>query len=209
MQFKKNLSRGKEESALQKIEKMHPHKMLLYFSMLASFLIFFFMILAYTVSMPDYEESSFDYFPKSFILSTIILILSSVSLSKALPAFKNDKVKTLERSLGITLMFGLLYALFQYIGWVQLTEAGIYFDGSPSGSYLYVISGLHLIHLFGGMVALTYMYLKSLKASKDPVKSLILITNPYQKLRLEILTTYWHFMDAIWMGLFIYFLFTF
>lgn len=166
------------------------------------------MIIAYSVNIPDYDHNKI-FIPKAFMISSIIIAISSFSISKALPAFKNDKVKVLERSLGMTLLLGLLFSLFQYIGWVQLTESGIYLNGTPAGSYLYVISGLHVIHLIAGMLALLYMYLKSLKARKDAVKSLILVTNPFQKMRLEMLTVYWHFMDALWLLMFLYFVLTF
>lgn len=205
MQFKKNIKNEKKQSALNKIENLHPHKVILYFSMVASSIIFFFLVVAYSISMPDYENTEL-FIPKSFIISSFLIAVSSFSISKALPAYNEDKIKVLERSLGITLLLGLLFALFQYIGWVQLTESGVYLNGSPSESYLYVISGLHVIHLIAGMVALLYMYLKSLKARKDPVKSLILVTNPFQKMRLEMLTVYWHFMDALWLILFLYFI---
>jgi cytochrome c oxidase subunit III len=209
MQYKKNIKTEEKETTFKRIEKMHPHKMLLYFSIMASCLIFFFMVAAYSLTQPIMSGMEDFTFPKAFMVSTVIILLSSFTISKAVPAFKEDNMRKLERSLGITLLLGLLFATSQYLGWLELTRSGIYLSGEPAGSYLYVISGLHIIHLSFGMLFLTFLYLKALKSLKDPVKNLIMVTNPFQKMRLEILSTYWHAMGTIWVVLFFYFLFTF
>lgn len=210
MQYhRKGLKTGERESTFQKIEKLHPHKMLLYLGIFGSSLVFIFMLTAYSISRP--ENSIFTGFdlPKAFILSTIILLFSSFSISGIVQAYKDDRLKSMRNALGITLCLGLAFSVCQYIGWVTLTRSGIYFSEEISGSFLYVISVLHILHLTFGMAFLSSLFYKSIITANDPVKALIMVTNPYQKIRLEMLTIYWHFMDALWLALFLYFLFTF
>ncbi|MFZ6664370.1 cytochrome c oxidase subunit 3 [Peijinzhouia sedimentorum] len=196
-------------SRWQKVEKMHPHKMLIILSVVGSSLIFFFMILAFTLSMLEANRFNTIAFPKSFIVSAFTILLSSFMLARAMPAYLNDDLQEVKRSLAYTLILGLAFAASQFIGWQELDLAGIGFVGERSGAYIYVISGLHLVHLVGGLLFLGFLYLKVARKQSDPVASLIYLTTPYEKIRLEMLSIWWHFMDVLWLILFFYFLFTF
>lgn len=207
-QNKNNTEERIRESTMARLEKIHPHKMLLYLAIFGSSLVFLFMITAYTFSRPDEDYIDFA-MPKSFVVSLVLLLLSSFAISKALPAFKKDKIKEVKKALEITLLLGLAFTISQYVGWYELNRSGIHLTGKDSGAYLYIISGLHILHLAGGLVFLTLAYTKVTTVYRDPVKTLILITNPYQRVRLEMLITYWHFIDALWVVLFFYFLFSF
>jgi len=207
-QNKNNTEEKKRETAIGRLEKIHPHKMLLYLSIFGSSLIFLFMITAYTFSRPEEDFANF-IMPKSFIISLVLLLFSSFFISKVLPAFKKDDMQAVRRSLEITLLLGLAFTISQYVGWYEMNRSGIHLSGKDSGAYLYVVSGLHVLHLAAGLVFLTMTYTKVSTISRDPVKSLIMVTNPYQRIRLEMLTTYWHFIDILWVGLFFYFLFSF
>lgn len=207
-QNKNNTEEKRRETAMARLEKVHPHKMLLYLAIFGSSLVFLFMITAYTFSGPKESFINFT-MPKSFVVSLVILLLSSFAISKALPAFKKDKVKEVKRSIEIALLLGLIFTVSQYVGWYELNSSGIHLTGRNSGAYLYIISGLHVLHLAGGLVFLTLAYTKITTVSRDPVKRLITITNPYERIRLEMLVTYWHFIDILWIVLFFYFLFSF
>ena len=204
-----NIKRQRGESTFQRIEKMHPHKMLLYLGIVGSSLIFLFMVIAYTISKPPSELLQDFSMPKAFICSTVLLILSGFSSSKIVEAYKKDQIFKLKNTVGITLLLGIGFAVSQYIGWLELQESGIYFAGKASGSFLYVISGLHVLHLFAGLGFLTYLFFYTYWVSKDPVRSLIMVTNPYQKIKLQIFSIYWQFLDILWVILFFYFLFAF
>ena len=205
---KNNTQEEKREGTFARLEKIHPHKMLLYLSIFGSSLIFLFMITAYTFSRPDEDFSNF-VMPKAFIVSLVLLMFSSFSISRLLPAFKKDRMKEVRRILEVTLLLGLAFTISQYVGWYELNRSGIHLSGQDSGAYLYVISGLHVLHLAGGLVFLTLTYTKINTVARDPVKNLIMVTNPYQRTKMEMLVTYWHFVDALWVLLFFYFLFSF
>nr|WKN39123.1 cytochrome c oxidase subunit 3 [Tunicatimonas sp. TK19036] len=207
--YHKNTEKTERATAIARLEKLHPHKTILYLAIFGSSLVFLFMILSYTASQHDADVFINFKFPKAFIVSLVLLLFSSYAISKVLPAFLKDDLKLARHSLGITLLLGVAFTISQYIGWSELYHSGIYLSGKASGAYLYVISGLHVLHLAAGLVFLTVVYTRLSSVSRDPVKTLILVTNPYQRIRLEMLTVYWHFVDALWLLLFFYFLFSF
>jgi cytochrome c oxidase subunit 3 len=207
-QQNRNTEKEKKETTISRLEKIHPHKMLLYLATFGSSLIFLFMIVAFSFSIAEEGFVGFK-MPKAFVVSLVLLLLSSYTISKALPAFKKDNISELKKTLGLTLMFGLSFTISQYVGWYELNQSGVYLSGKTSGAYLYVISGLHVLHLAGALVFITMAYTKVSGISRDPVKALILITDPYEELKIEMLSFYWHFIDALWVVLFFYFLFSF
>ena len=197
-------------STLEKIEKLHPHKMLLYLAIFGSSLIFAFMLIAFTASYstPGPEVPRF-VMPKAFVFSTLVLLISSYFVSRFMKLYQNDQMKKLRNYLGITVTLGFVFTISQYWGWHQLDISGYGLTGMTSGAYLYVISGLHILHLVGGIFFMTYQFIRISRVANDPVKTLIMVTNPYYKMRIEMLTAYWHFIDILWVGLFLYFLFMF
>lgn len=135
--------------------------------------------------------------PSVFYISTIFIVLSSVSMYYAMWAVKRNDLKALRTGLFITLGLGLAFAFTQFAAWSKLVDMGVYFVGNPSGSFLYVISGLHLAHITGGII---YLMVVSVGAIKGKYHS-----GSY--LPLELCSTYWHFLDALWIYLFFFLLF--
>lgn len=204
----RNTKKAAQQNVIERLEKLHPHKTLLYLAIFGSCLLFGFLITAYAMKT-DYNTFIDFRFPKAFIVSLVLLLFSSFSISKALGAFRDDDMKALKQSLGLTLVLGLGFTISQYVGWYELNRSKIYLSGEVSGSYLYLISGLHVLHLAAGLVFLTVTYTHVSNVSRDQVKRLIMVTNPYQRIKLEMLTAYWHFVDILWVVLFFYFLFSF
>lgn len=198
-----------KREAFKRIESMHPHMVLLYVSMIGSAIIFLFTIVAFTVSKPDSADFLKIDFPKSFIVSSFLLLLSSFTVSKVLPAFEKDDLEEVKKWLGLTLLLGLVFSAAQLTGWRELQSNNILFTGQRSGAYLYVISGLHVIHVAGVMIYLLALLMECHKTSKDVVKHLVYATSPYQKVKFKMLRDLWHFVDVMWIVLFFYFLFSF
>ena len=206
----RKIKNSQQSTTLEKIEKLHPHKMLLYLAIFGSSIIFAFMLIAFTASYtaPGPDEPGF-VMPKAFVFSTLILLFSSYFVTQFLKLYQNEEMKKFRNFLGITIMLGLVFTLSQYWGWHQLDTTGNGLTGMNSGAYLYIISGLHILHLVGGIFFMTYQFIRISRVANDPVKSLIMVTNPYQKMKIQMLVTYWHFLDILWVGLFLYFLFMF
>ena len=209
MQPKKNIQAKYRESSFQQIEKMHPYKMLMMLAIVGIAMIFVFLVIAYTVSIPNYFQTSEVRLPKIFTLATIILLGSSFALNLAVKAFHEDNMRQLNFMIFLVLLMGVIFTGCQFLGWLDLKESGILLAGKSSGTFLYVISGLHLMHLSGGILFLLLALVKTYKVRQDPVKALIMVTNPFDRLRLELLTVYWHFLCALWLFLFFFFLYTF
>ena len=131
--------------------------------------------------------------PEWFWYSTITIILSSMVLILAKQKIKQDKsVFSLVLSV---FALGLVFTFFQLNGWEQLTNQGVYLTGEGSnvaGSFLYVLTLSHLVHLIGGLIALlvTAINAKRQKYSAE------------NYLGLEITSIYWHFLSILWIYLF-------
>jgi cytochrome c oxidase subunit 3 len=113
----------------------------------------------------------------------------------ALINFKKYHYKAFKLALGITFLLGTLFLIGQYIGWKQLADMGIYIDGNPSGSFVYVITYVHAAHILGGLVI---MLITLIKAFVKPF-------NPNKLVNVQMMSTYWHFVDVLWIYLFIFF----
>jgi cytochrome c oxidase subunit 3 len=134
--------------------------------------------------------------PELFSYSTGVLLLSSISMHAALLAAKKDQFNALRISISITFVLGLLFLGMQYYGWVQLVEMNVYFVGNPSGSFVYVLSGLHGLHLVSGLIVLIFALISAYRF-KINAKSLT---------QIKICSTYWHFLDILWLYLFVFLL---
>ncbi|WP_242919537.1 cytochrome c oxidase subunit 3 [Pontibacter liquoris] len=202
---KKNKIYARQLSAFSKIEKMHPIRMLLYLSMIGIGVLFFILVVAFART-GGFPQTSFE-LPKFFSVSTVLLLFSSYAISRVPRFYKKDKLHKMTRYLGLTLVLGLLFVGAQFIGWNEMVRSGVYFTGKASGTYLYLISALHVLHLLGGIIFLSFLFFKTAHVATDGVRSLIFIRDPYRHLQLTMLCGYWHFMDFLWLGLYLVFLF--
>lgn len=144
--------------------------------------------------------------PVAFYTSTIVILISSATMHVA--HISNKKGHTIMAVFGlfVTVILGLLFAYFQLQGWQDLTNSGIYLDGNPSGSFFYVITGMHAVHLLGGVLFLFVAFLKSvwLFLFKKQKSTLVNEKTTALKIRTDLLSIYWHFMDILWVYLFIF-----
>jgi cytochrome c oxidase subunit III len=197
----------KSSFPLNEIERMHPYKMLLLIGIFGSILIFFFLLTAYTASGTLLDKGSRIDFPKSFMISTLILFGSSFIISRALEYFEKEKVKKLKKTLLYTLVLAFAFSFSQFFGWNELMNQEASVGARGAIAYLFALSGLHILHMSAGIIYLAYCYVLLIRKASEPVHSLLYFTNPFRKLQLNLLVTYWHFMDGLWMFLFLFFLF--
>lgn len=189
----------------QRIEDMHPYETLLYLGMFGSGLIFLFLTVAFLFSGLDQLGGMNKKIPVSFLISTFLLVSSGYTATRIRIYFQEENAEKVIRTLGITLLLGLLFTGLQITGWKELESMGIDFQGIPSGSFLYVLSGIHVFHLLGAMIFALILWAQLRNRKNDEVKRLILFTNPFEKMRLRLFTVYWQFMDGIWLILFLLF----
>ena len=194
---------------LQRIENLHPYETMLYLGMLGSGLIFLFMASAFLFSSRALLAGMNQNVPIAFLISTFLLVISGFSATSIRLAYQEENTNRLLGSLGTTVILGMIFTILQVVGWYELKAKGIEFTGIPSGSFLYVLSGIHIFHLLGAMIFGLILYFQLAKSRKDEVQKLIIHTNPFEKMRVRLFTFYWHFMDGIWLILFLLFVLSF
>jgi len=161
---------------------------------------------AYLFSTQNWTWQQFS-FPKLFLISTFVIVASSWTIHKAVKAFVEDQEKDFKRYMTFTIVLALAFVVSQVLGWAELHSEGVFVGGKPDGSYLYLISGLHALHVVGGFLPLLYYYIVSRRKLKDPVKSLLFFTDESYKIRFRLLERYWHYVDILWIYLLFFFLF--
>ena len=203
----KNKIGARNASPFSKIEKVHPVKMLLYLSLIGIAVLFLMLMLAFAQAEVNDLQILKVPFPRFFSVSSILILLSSYTISRAPKNYAKDKLGKMSRSLGITLLVSLFFLCSQILGWYELAQNGVFFNGKPFGSYLYLITALHALHVVAGIFFLVYVFLKTFLSSKDAIQTLFFIRDPFRKLQLSLLTTYWHFLGGLWITLYLALLF--
>ncbi len=143
-------------------------------------------------------EGRWAYFelPMAFYASSVIILLSSLTHHLAIRAVKKNRLNEVKRMLMLTLGLGLGFVFTQFLGFNELVKNGVYFvdKTTPSGSFFFVITGLHLAHLFFGILALIITSAKSIRERY----------NSDNYLGISLSAIYWHFLDALWIYLFVF-----
>ena len=100
----------------------------------------------------------------------------------------------------------ILFLIGQIFAWNQMIAMNIGLASSNMASYLYVISAIHLAHVIGGLPFLGFFIRDARKRLVEPASVLVYLSDPDKKRRLMALSIYWHFIDALWIYLIIFFL---
>lgn len=162
---------------------------------------------AYIVKKGDAETWTVFAMPGVFFASTLAILLSSVSMHLALRSFKRERLAAYRDWMGLTLLLGTAFIVLQMLGWNTLTAQGYHLAEEVSSDFFYVISGAHAIHVAGGLIILLSSWLLIRRKLKDPVYDLTMPVSPGRKFRVELVATYWHFVDALWIYLFLFLLY--
>ncbi len=204
-----NIRKKPIDSSFQEREKgldIPYQQLFLYLGVVGITVLFIALTVAYLFSSVSWQWAQFR-FPKLFLVSAILIVLSSFSIQAARKAYDEDDSQQLYKMLQITLGLSIGFVIAQTVGWNNLYQQGIYVAGKPDGSYLYLISGLHALHVLVGVGILGVMMYGLRKKLNDPVKSLLYFTDPSTRLNLKLLAFYWHFVDILWIYLLLFFLF--
>ncbi len=196
-------------SGFERMEKFHPYKTLLFFGLVGSTVLFLTMAFIYIVTVSNAGNPANFQLPKSFSVSSVFMLLSSFAISGSVKAFRQDAMKELKLSLVLTFVLGALFCISQAWGLKKMIDTGFFISSNVGISYLYFITGMHFLHVAGGMIYLAAISFRVFGSAGDMVKSLMFFSDDNQLTRLQIATIYWHFVDALWILLFFMFLFSF
>lgn len=178
---------------LQQQNKIHPHKFALWIGIGSILMMFAGLTSAYIVKRNQAGWTGFE-IPNYFWISTATILGSSLTIFLATKAFKNRLMKKYRSLMAATLFLGLLFIIFQVLGFVNIWEQGHTLQSTVSYSFLYVIVGFHAAHVLGGLVILVVMALKAFN----------LTTRNYSNVPVELTATYWHFVDVLWLYLLVF-----
>lgn len=174
-----------------------PKKFILWLFIVSILMLFASQTSAYLVRRAEGNWLEFE-MPVVFWYSTFVLLVSSLSMHWAYYSAKKDNFNNLKIAISVTFVLGLAFLYMQFQGWREMVDMKVYFVGNPSGSFLYVFTGLHAFHLISGLLVLLLALISAFRF-KVHAKSLR---------RIEVCATYWHFLDILWVYLF-FFLLTF
>ena len=179
----------------QKPMSMNPKLFAMWLFIVTVIMVFAGLTSAYVVRQGEGNWLQFE-LPNLLWITSGIILISSGTMHWAYLAAKKDNLKQVKLAMTVTTLLGIAFVIGQVYAWGDMVANNVYLVGNPSGSFVYILTGLHGLHLFGGMVFLlivlgaTYKY-------KVHSKNMNQIT---------MCATYWHFLDGLWLYLFIFLL---
>lgn len=144
--------------------------------------------------------------PLMFFFNTLLLIASSYTINLAKKAYLADQTEDYQKALLYTIVLSFLFLVAQFYAWWSLFQDNIFINYSNMASYVYVISWLHFMHVIAGLPFLMIFLYHAKKFMVEPVSVLIYFSDPTKRLKLKLLTRYWHYLDALWIYLILFFL---
>ena len=173
------------------------YKLILLFAMVSMTMMFAGLTSAYVVSQSRADWLKDFQLPSAFYFSTIAILGCSITFHLAKKAIQKDNQSKTTLLLLSTLVLGILFVVLQFVGFGQIVENGYYFTGSASSittTFLYIVVIVHLLHLAGGMISLLIIIYNHFKQKY----------NSTQTLGIELGAMYWHFLDFLWICLFLF-----
>jgi cytochrome c oxidase subunit 3 len=181
----------------QQHKRLHPYKFTLWVALASILMMFAGMTSAYIVKRSQSNWLEFE-LPPVFIYSTAVIALSSATIYLAAKSFKARNMHRYRALITVTAALGLLFIVLQWAGFRYVINHGVKIIGegsNPAGSFLGVITGLHMLHVLGGVVALIVLFFRAYSSR----------TKSYSALPIEVMSIYWHFVDLLWIYLFVFY----
>ena len=187
-------------SQTEQIKVARSKKMMMWFGIVSLSMMFAGLTSAYIVSAERRDWLSDFELPQAFYISTLVIVLSSLSMIITKSAVKAGKNTLATASLFVTLGLGIAFVVLQFVGFDQIIAEGYFFTGSESTvttSFIYAFVISHIVHVAAGILVLLVIVVQQIrvKYSKN------------QMLGLELGATFWHFVDILWVYLFLFFMF--
>jgi cytochrome c oxidase subunit 3 len=173
------------------------YKLILIFAMVSMFMMFAGITSAFVVSKSRADWLKDFQLPTAFYISTAVILSCSVTFHFAKKAIQKDNRNATTSFLLATLALGILFVILQFIGFRQIVDNGYFFTGSASTittTFLYIVTIVHLAHLAGGLISLLVIIYNHFKQKY----------NSTQTLGIELGAMYWHFLDFLWVYLFLF-----
>lgn len=173
------------------------YKLILLFAMVSMTMMFAALTSAFVVSKSRADWLKDFQLPTAFFISTIVILGCSVTFHLAKKSIQKDNQSATTMYLLSTLALGVLFVILQFVGFGQIVSNGYYFTGQASSittTFLYIVTVVHLLHLVGGLISLLIIIYNHFKQKY----------NSTQTLGIELGAMYWHFLDLLWVYLFLF-----
>jgi len=206
----------------EELRRLSSRNTLLWFGIISIIMLFAGLTSAYIVRQSEGKWAQFE-LPNTFIISTIIILLSSIPMQWSVNSIKHDRADNLVKGLIITFVLGAAFVFTQYIAWSEMFSQGIASSsrlsdlktgytyipagqetveqaggiGNVSASFLYAITALHILHLVGGILALFVVLSRSIRKKYTSAEFS----------GVKMCATYWHFLGFLWLYLFLFLFF--
>lgn len=174
---------------------MNPKKFVLWLFIVSIVMLFASLTSAYIVRQSEGDWLQFD-LPNILWFNSGIILLSSFSMQWAYWAAKKDHLNMVKVAMVITTILAISFLIGQWNAWGVLVDHEVYFVGNPGGSFIYVLTGLHAAHLISGVVFILIVLIQTFRYKVHSKRMNLM----------EMCATYWHFLDGLWLYLFIFLL---
>ena len=178
---------------------------MLWLGLLGSGIFFMFVLLVFVQK----EWASIDVpiaIPKAFWVSSFVILASSFTLRASSTFLSAQSFTRFRIFIALTYFLGLGFLVLQIAGWTSLVHGGIKLNNSTGGAFTFILSGLHLFHVLGGLVALSFLIHEAFSKT-TLAESFVFSVNPPKLLKIRLISIYWHFLDVLWWLIFLFLLY--
>ena len=188
---------------------IHPQKFALWIAMAGMTMFFAALTSALILKKGDFKTWENFKIPSVFMVSTLMIISLSVVMHFSLVSYRNAKFTAFRWLFFLGFLLGIAFLLTQWLGFNALKNMGFPLTGNIAGQFVYMLAIVHGVHIIGGLVVTLIALIRAVRARKDPLYELKNIINPKRKLRMELLVSFWHYIDIVWIYLYVFFYFNY
>ena len=171
---------------------MHPKKFAMWLFIVTVCMLFAAWTSAYLVKRAEAGWAEI-IIPDQFWINTVIILTSSITMAWAQHSARKDNLEKVKLAISITTVLGVAFLIGQWITWGKLVELNEHFSGgNVSHSFLYVLTGIHGLHILGGVIFLIIVLISTYRFQ----------VHSKNMTRIELCSTFWHFLDVLWLYLF-------
>ncbi len=182
-------------------KRREPFGTMLWLSVIGSTLTFISIFLIYWFRF-DHESHQYLVLPDVFWLSTLVVLFSSITLHEANLAFKQERFFHFRIFLGTTFALGITFMVLQLSGWYAMSHTWELMKDNNAIGFVYLLTSLHLLHIIVGVIYMGLLFKKSMD-NRSYVDSFVYSVNPPNRLKIKLITQYWHFVDLLWLIIFL------
>ena len=214
MKYTMAMERGEDEY-MQELKRrteytgIHPQMFGLWLAMASMTMFFAALTSALILKKGDFKSWENFRLPNVFMMSTAVIVMLSVMMHAALICYRKAKFETFRWLFSGAFVLGLVFLLTQWRGFVALKDIGFPLTGNISGQFIYMLAIAHGFHIVIALLVTSVVLIKAVRARKDPLFELKNIINPKRKLQMELLVTFWHYIDIVWIYLYVFFYFNY